>query len=598
MLRTRLYLSLIAVSACLFMNLKTQADTIYVNQNAAGTNNGNNWTNAYTSLQDAINAAQDYDEIWVAQGTYKPDQGAGITVGDRTASFPLKSNVSIYGGFNGTETQLDQRNWQTNETILSADLNNNDLPNWNNYSENSCHVLSANDVNEFAVIDGFTIKSGWANIEVYPDNVGGGIVIPSDSDPTIRNCLFTLNYGSSGGGACWYSVSSDPTFQNCVFRHNNGAFRGGAIYVRPYGHGYIIDCVFENNFSIGGGGAITIRQADTRVFGCEFYNNRSDNHGGAIHIYQGGNPSIDDCTFYQNTGYYGGGIYAHSTDVSITDCHFIYNNAEQGGGIYNYNAADFLLARCTFLNNGTQTGGAFTAYRGGGFYNAASDCRVQDCFFLGNATTEYGGGMATNSYPEIVNTVFSGNSSVQGGAFHCRNDIPSIYNCTFSNNSGTYGDALFADSGDTIRVYNSILWDGTREVYDTSGLVEIYYSTIKSGWSGTGNNNSDENPMLILPNGPDNIPGTADDDVRICEVSPCINTGSNSLIPTDITQDITGASRILSALVDKGAYETGICGDEENPFPAGDLNFDCGVDLVDLAILAQNWLTYLDPLPY
>ncbi len=37
------------------------------------------------------------------------------------------------------------------------------------------------------------------------------------------------------------------------------------------------------------------------------------------------------------------------------------------------------------------------------------------------------------------------------------------------------------------------------------------------------------------------------------------------------------------------------CGDPAHPYPPGDLNRDCRVDLTDLAILANNWLTSTAP---
>ena len=75
-----------------------QAKTIYVDDSATGANDGSNWTNAYNYLQDALAVASSGDKIWVAQGKYKPDQGAGKTPGDQTATFQLKNGVILKGG--------------------------------------------------------------------------------------------------------------------------------------------------------------------------------------------------------------------------------------------------------------------------------------------------------------------------------------------------------------------------------------------------------------------------------------------------------------------------------------------------------------------
>ena len=70
---------------------------IYVDDDANGLNNGSSWENAYNYLQDALADARSAEkpvEIRVAQGVYKPDQGIGITLGDRTSAFQLINGVT------------------------------------------------------------------------------------------------------------------------------------------------------------------------------------------------------------------------------------------------------------------------------------------------------------------------------------------------------------------------------------------------------------------------------------------------------------------------------------------------------------------------
>ncbi|TAL50160.1 MAG: hypothetical protein EPN92_02060, partial [Chitinophagaceae bacterium] len=92
-------------------------NVIAVKWDATGSNNGTSWANAFTSLQNALTAATAGKIIWIARGTYKP-----TTTLDRTANFRLKENVSILGGFAGTESVATMRNWRRNPTILDGDI--------------------------------------------------------------------------------------------------------------------------------------------------------------------------------------------------------------------------------------------------------------------------------------------------------------------------------------------------------------------------------------------------------------------------------------------------------------------------------------------
>jgi hypothetical protein len=164
----------------------------------AGTGDCSSWENACT-LQTALTDAVSGNEIWVAAGTHKPTTGA-----DRSATFQLKEGVAIYGGFVGTESARDQRDPAVNLTILSGDLNGDDLGFTNNI-ENVYHVVMGATG---ATLDGFTITAGNANGS-SPANRGGGMYNQASS-PTLTNITFSVNSAILGGGGM-YNDSSSPT---------------------------------------------------------------------------------------------------------------------------------------------------------------------------------------------------------------------------------------------------------------------------------------------------------------------------------------------------------------------------------------------------
>ena len=100
---------------------------IYVRATAtAGANNGSSWDDAYLSLQDALANAATGAVIHVAAGTYFPAPDST----DRTLSFELINGVQILGGYpaDSTGTTLADRDPQANPTVLSGDLDGNDIP--------------------------------------------------------------------------------------------------------------------------------------------------------------------------------------------------------------------------------------------------------------------------------------------------------------------------------------------------------------------------------------------------------------------------------------------------------------------------------------
>ncbi len=237
------------------------ANTIYVNPLATGTNNGITWANAFTDLQTALDAARNctnITQIWVSAGTYLP-----TTTTDRTINFTLINGVTIYGGFPDTGTPtFAQRNLSSNKTILSGDIGV-----VGTITDNSYHVINnPSGTLNTAVLDGFTIQFGNANVSMSNNNIGGGMMNISGSagicSPKIDNCIFVNNVASTNGGAVFNNGSrgnSSPVFTNCIFQKNS-AVNGGAVYIDGQSTGIsspaFINCSFENNTATTNGSVL------------------------------------------------------------------------------------------------------------------------------------------------------------------------------------------------------------------------------------------------------------------------------------------------------------------------------------------------------
>ena len=74
-----------------------RSSILFVDQDASGNGDGTSWANAYTDLGEALTSNNMFDEVWVAEGTYQPGE-------IRASFFLLPPNISVYGGFSGTET--------------------------------------------------------------------------------------------------------------------------------------------------------------------------------------------------------------------------------------------------------------------------------------------------------------------------------------------------------------------------------------------------------------------------------------------------------------------------------------------------------------
>jgi predicted outer membrane repeat protein len=396
--------------------VQAQNNTLHVKLNASGTGDGTSWANAFTNLNNALAAAQAGDHIWVAAGVYRTG-----TDNLPTNTFAVPTGVNVYGGFAGNETQLSQRNWETNITQLTGDQANNDIT--DNFglatrSDNSHHVVTVllgGNTNP-ATIDGFLISNGHTDTLAASPMVnrsGGGILLTAEA--VIKNCTFQQHYGESG--ACIYGTGAavdNTLIDNCRFTSSVARFRAPGIFVLNMNGLQVNRCIFEDFTAVNRG----------------FFYPRSVN-----------NFRVDSCIFRNSTGIgFGTGVFNWQASGTFSNCTFDNLTGTNGVGIYNDNrdGGDFvLMERCSFIN-------LFASdYGGTGMYNFRMNNKVDNCVFEDNEAPTSGAAIYNGSAVnfEVVNSTFRGNKGEFAAAVATYGAIGVFDSCLFAQNSATEAGA-------------------------------------------------------------------------------------------------------------------------------------------------------------
>ena len=347
MLTRRIIITMVLFVMCI--STSALAGTIYVDTNASGSNNGSSWTDAYNLLQDALGAASSSDEIWVAEGTYKP-------ANSRSSTFQLVGNVDVYGGFDGTESSKGERNpnLSADITILSGDIGVVD-----DTDDNCYHVVTgASGV----ILDRFTVTDGNANGS-GSNGYGGGMYNYGLTPITINDCLFTTNKASWGGGIYKENVSQS-TVSGCTFTSNEAAEGGGVHWGLDVSQATVTGCTFTSNeASAYGGGMYFDSVSKATISECTISNNSSDSHAGGVFINvieeEPQDYTVTNCIFWGNTASgWGGGLLNENSEPNLTNCTFTGNTAgTYGGGMSNSDGSDPLVTNCIFWDNSAVTAG-------------------------------------------------------------------------------------------------------------------------------------------------------------------------------------------------------------------------------------------------
>ncbi|MBK8965416.1 MAG: hypothetical protein IPM36_01815 [Lewinellaceae bacterium] len=482
------------------------------------------WATATPFLQDALDAAQFGDTVWVSQGLYKP--GSGI---DRYAAFVLRNGIRVFGGFAGTETQLNQRDWAAHPTVLSGDIG---AP--NDSTDNSYNLLYLTKTGMSTRIDGIVLERANAN---NPDNVNvfaherghSGSAIYLDGQGagnfaylTLANCTIRNNRADHFGAVYANGRDNGKTavrIENCRVENNQAFFKGGALVVENYALQpeafHLENTVFSQNFGRIGGGALYAEHHQViQIQGCHFEKNSVfAGSGGAVSLF-GTNLShtvrFDGCVFSENftTGNLDGGAVDYFPSNSVTglqffNCSFLKNSASEGGCVNILNGDSYCPLRfeqCRFIQNTAGPGSVLAAT----LLAPLGELRFRQCLFFENSESELF--LAGNS----ADTVLLQNSILQK----------------------TGGNAPFFGRNQPLRIQSSLINRPDCSHFGPAALCDT--TAIFNG-----------NPFFADPlNG----------DFHLNPCSQAINAGDNALA-AGLGADLDGQPRIRAGRVDLGPYE-------------------------------------------
>ncbi|NQY29616.1 MAG: hypothetical protein HRT69_09100, partial [Flavobacteriaceae bacterium] len=463
---------------------------IYVDDTATGLNNGSSWANAFTDLGSAMDTDVNGQEIWVAGGTYK--------TGNVIFSFTIdKTNISLYGGFAGTETSLSQRVLGTNESIISGDNSSNDNPNvlyqidFNTRRDNTRRLIKLNSSSNDFTIDGFTITAAMSG----PDGTSSG----------------------ERGAGIYNNGADNVMVSNCKFFRNGTTGQGGAILAAPNNNGQITieSCVFEENFADSGAAIHQLASGSSNTVNISksiFLNNKTLDHAGAIY------------SLHQSGG---------TSTLNIDACEFIGNNSRSGGAIY-------VAVRDTNTLNAAITNSLFNG-------NIAED-NATNLGYTGSAAWFKTIGASSTLTSSIVNNTFVNNidTGTASGLTNfnratlalSKDNAAANHNATISNNIFYFNETTNSITSKSISGLNETM----ATVIVENSIDEDSFSLISAGST---TNISNGNPQFV------NVAGN-DYTIEVIN-SPAINTGKSSAITTAL--DLSGNQRVYGTIVDMGAYE-------------------------------------------
>lgn len=373
---------------------------------------GRSFYTSFSTLEDALGyirsmrkdgKANDntHFEILVAGGTYKPSNErtttAAVTHDQRLYSFDVPQNVSIYGGFVGTEKYTSGSvssvpgMSDTFTNIEGDDKDLTDILNARTYSD-----FNQNGINEPWELANQTILSGQINASSTAQNAYHVVFTDKGTattvNPVVLDGLTVMNgetdnqlsistdENEQGRGGGIYSNGVTYTISRCRLL-NNTAVRGGAVFVRDADLN-LSGCILAGNKTVDNtaqgtntltsrGGAAYVsgisKAVNLRAVNTLWANNESAKEGGAIGTNYAGVTSVHDPFIY------------------ILNNTFVRNKAAKNPVLYNHNGKSELVNTLIWGNDGASYDDATSVAEIYSVSHCASDVDYVNKFASGNA---------------------------------------------------------------------------------------------------------------------------------------------------------------------------------------------------------------------
>lgn len=283
-------------------------EVVFVDPAATGAGDGRRWSDAFTSVDAAVEAAlargteERPFEVWLAEGRYTAP-APGRTV------LTMAPGLIVRGGYSATSVHVAEHDG--GPSVLSGDFNGDDVPldldeveaerenpRQDSREDNAAVVVV---MAEESVLERVEVRDGYAD-EI---RLGVGIEVPARSSGVrIRNCVVADNIGAirnAGGGGIGVGPEAWVEVIGCTLR-DNIAWNGGGIDVVEAEFALLESNVYVDNSAMSQGAGLRAIDTEVDVSHSQFRGNRMVGNSGVALLAARTRGNVTDTVIEDNIG--------------------------------------------------------------------------------------------------------------------------------------------------------------------------------------------------------------------------------------------------------------------------------------------------------